>query len=190
MNLARGMCLGANIIHGPKQTPFQGKINYDVILWVDPDIVFNYEMLLSLVEVCIHQYPVVSGVYPMENEKDLCCVKDWDMHYYRTHGKFKYLTIEESKQLIESNQPYVKCAYVGMGCMAIRRGIFEDPRFHYPWFFSNIKQIPSENPEIPYIYDGTSEDVSFVRNLIESGVIDGVLVNLKLRFGREKMVVY
>jgi len=190
MNLARAMCLGANVLGGPNQLPFQGCLDYDAIVWIDPDIVFNYDKLLSLIDTCINYYPVVSGVYPMENEKELCCVKEWDMEHYKQFGRFKYLTIEECEQLISSNIPCIKCAYVGMGCMAIRKGVIEDERFKYPWFFSDIKKIPTGNPNMPYLYDGTSEDVSFVRNLIESGVIDGILVNLKMRFGREKTVIY
>ena len=40
------------------------------------------------------------------------------------------------------------------------------------------------------IREGTSEDVSFIRNLIDGGIIDGIMVNLQLRFGHEKTAVY
>lgn len=63
-------------------------------------------------------------------------------------------------------------------------GILEDTRFKYPWFFRNIEKIGDN------IVDGSSEDVSFIRNMIDSGVIDGVMVDLSLRFGHEKRVVY
>ncbi len=76
------------------------------------------------------------------------------------------------------------CAYVGMGCMGIRYGVFEDSRLKYPWFFRNISVISDD------IVDGTSEDVSFIRNMIDAGIIDGVMVDLSLRFGHEKKIVY
>jgi hypothetical protein len=188
-NLARGRCLGGNVLFGPDQTPFQGSTDYDALLWLDPDIVFNYDMIIQLIENCLNNFPVVSGVYTLDGGKELCCVKDWDMDYYRTHGKFNYLTIEESNQLIQSGNPCIICGYVGMGCMAIRKGVIEDSRLKYPWFFCDIKKIATGNPNVPYLTYGTSEDVSFIRNLIENGIIEGVVVNLKLRFGREKTIV-
>jgi hypothetical protein len=190
VNFARELCLGANVLSGPDQQPFQGQFDYDVILWLDSDMVFNAEMIMELIDSCLTEHPVVSGIYAMERGELLCCVQDWDIDYYSQTGSFKFLTVEDGEQLIKENNNWIKCAYTGMGCMAIRKGVIEDPRLKYPWFFCDLKKLPSTKPEIPYICDGTSEDVSFIRNLIENGIIDGVMVNLKWRFGHEKMAVY
>ena len=190
VNFARAMCLGANVLSGPDQTPFQGQINYDVLLWLDSDMVFNSEMIMELIDSCITQYPVVSGTYSLERGEFLCCVKDWDVDYYSKNGSFKFVSIQEGEQLIQENNHWINCAYTGMGCMAIRKGVIEDPRIKYPWFFCDLKKLPSNDPNVPYICDGTSEDVSFIRSLIDNGVIDGVMVNLKWRFGHEKTFVY
>ena len=42
VNFARCKCLGANVLAGPDQTPWQGRLQYDYQLWIDSDIVFNF----------------------------------------------------------------------------------------------------------------------------------------------------
>ena len=49
VNFARCKCLGANVLRGPDQIPWDGKLKYDYQLWIDSDIVFNTEKLLQLV---------------------------------------------------------------------------------------------------------------------------------------------
>jgi hypothetical protein len=190
VNFARALCLGANVLAGPDQQPFQGQLDYDVLVWLDSDILFNFPMIENLIESCLKIYPVVSGIYAMEGGKQLCCVENWDLEYYVKNGAFEFMSVEKRIELLEEGREWVKCSYTGMGCMAIRKGIFEDNRLKYPWFFCDLKKLPSTNPSVPYICDGTSEDVSFIRNLIESGIIEFVLVSLKLKFGHEKTMVF
>ena len=47
VNFARCKCLGANVLRGPDQIPWDGKLNYDYQLWIDSDIVFNTESFIS-----------------------------------------------------------------------------------------------------------------------------------------------
>ena len=49
VNFARCKCLGANVLRGPKQIPWDGKLKYDYQLWIDSDIVFNSEKFWQLV---------------------------------------------------------------------------------------------------------------------------------------------
>ena len=49
VNFARCKCLGANVLRGPDQVPWDGKLNYDWQLWIDSDIVFNSEKFWQLV---------------------------------------------------------------------------------------------------------------------------------------------
>ena len=57
VNFARCKCLGANVLRGPKQIPWDGKLKYDYQLWIDSDIVLtltssgSYVILLSLLKV-------------------------------------------------------------------------------------------------------------------------------------------
>ena len=37
VNFARCKCLGANVLRGPDQLPWDGKLNYDYQLWIDSD---------------------------------------------------------------------------------------------------------------------------------------------------------
>jgi len=39
VNFARCKCLGANVLRGPDQLPWDGKLEYDYQLWIDSDIV-------------------------------------------------------------------------------------------------------------------------------------------------------
>jgi len=49
VNFARCKCLGANVLRGPDQIPWDGKLNYDYQLWIDSDIVFNTESFYRLI---------------------------------------------------------------------------------------------------------------------------------------------
>lgn len=184
VNFARAMCLGANVLGGVSQKPFQGKIKYDAVIWLDSDMVFSPEQIFTLIEKTLHEHKVFSGIYFMNGGSNLCCVENWDLSYYKKYGSFEFLTKEKFGQYIKDDKRYLKCAYVGMGCMGIRYGILEDERLKYPWFFRNIEKIDDN------IYEGISEDVSFIKNLIDSGIIDNVVVDLKLKFGHEKSIIY
>tara|TARA_Y100000816_G_scaffold292465_1_gene287886 strand:+ start:2450 stop:3157 length:708 start_codon:yes stop_codon:yes gene_type:complete len=191
VNFARALCLGANVLNGPDQRPFgdgNGNIKYDAIVWIDSDMVFTPINVDKLIRGCLDKYPVYSGSYAMDGGTHLCCVEKWDEEYYKKNGSFKFISVNEGQQLISKNKPFVKCAYVGFGCLALRHGVLEHPNFKYPWFFRNITQFTKDDGSI--ITDGTSEDVSFIRNMIEAGVVDSVIVNLEIRFGHEKTIVY
>lgn len=188
VNFARAMCLGANVLAGPDQKPFgNGKIKYDAIIWLDSDMVFDSKTVDKLIQGCLNTYPVYSGIYAMDGGHELCCVENWDEEYYKEHGTFEFLSVEECARRIANMQPYVKAAYVGFGCLALRYGVIEHKDFKYPWFFRNIIQFKKDDR---IITDGTSEDVSFIRNLIDNKIIDSIIVNLELRFGHEKTIVY
>ena len=49
VNFARCKCLGANVLRGPNQLPWDGKLKYDYQVWIDSDIVFNTEKFYQLV---------------------------------------------------------------------------------------------------------------------------------------------
>lgn len=188
VNFARALCVGADVLAGPDQVPFQGKLEYDVMLWLDSDMVFTFEQVDALLQACVESHPVCSGIYRMEGGTHLCAVREWNLDYYREHGSFQFLTMEDAQAYAKECQtPWMKCAYAGMGFMAIRRGVLEDPRVKYPWFARDIERISMSNGT--FIQDLTSEDVSLCRNLTDAGVIDGVMVHLGIQVGHEKSVV-
>ena len=49
VNFARCKCLGANVLRGPNQLPWDGKLEYDWQLWIDSDIVFDTAKFYQLV---------------------------------------------------------------------------------------------------------------------------------------------
>ena len=51
VNFARCKVLGANVLRGPKQVPWDGKLKYDYQLWIDSDIVFDTEKFYRLVSM-------------------------------------------------------------------------------------------------------------------------------------------
>ena len=53
VNFARCKCLEANVLRGPDQMPWDGKLNYDYQLWIDSDIVFNSEKFYQLILMSI-----------------------------------------------------------------------------------------------------------------------------------------
>ena len=53
VNFARCKCLGANVLRGPDQIPWDGKLDYDYQLWIDSDIVFNTEKFWQLLDLAL-----------------------------------------------------------------------------------------------------------------------------------------
>ena len=92
MNFARAMCLGANVLAGPDQRPFgNGTIKYDAIIWLDSDMVFDSRTVDK------HTRMFISCIfrYTMDGGHQLCCVENWDEEYYKEHGTFEFLSVEE-----------------------------------------------------------------------------------------------
>lgn len=201
---ARAICLGASVQRGPKQKPFDGKIEYDVLVWIDSDIVFGPQQVMDLIDGALNDHPVVSGLYMMDDGKHFAAVKNWDDAYFAKNYTYEFLTGEDlpketkKNELVEkpvvtevvpdkepgtdTKEPkYIPCAYAGMGFMAIRQGIIE--KLDYPWF-------DHEPCKIGDLVESCSEDVAFCRNLIENKIIDAIMVNPRMRVAHEKPVFF
>jgi hypothetical protein len=168
---ARNMCLGADLRRGEHQKPFDGKIDYDYLMWIDSDILFtpaHFEHLLS------HNADIVSGIYLMEGGEAFATVRDWDEEYFKAHGCFQFLTPAD----IAGKQGLMEVAYTGMGFMMVKRGVFE--ALDYPWFRPLERRIGA-------MVDFTMEDVGFCLRVMEKGF--KVLVDPEVRVGHEKRVV-
>ena len=50
VNFARCKCLGANVLRGPDQKPWDGNLKYDYQLWIDSDIMFDTEKFYRLID--------------------------------------------------------------------------------------------------------------------------------------------
>lgn len=167
----RTMCLGADVLRGPKQKPFDGKLVYDYLMWIDSDMVFTpaqFQRLLS------HQADIVAGLYRMEDGRQLAAVKDWDEEHFAKHGAFQFLGPED----VRDAQELIEVAYAGMGFMLVRQGVFE--KLEYPWFKPVEKRIGDA-------VDFTMEDVAFCLRAREIGF--RILVDPAVGVGHEKQVV-
>jgi hypothetical protein len=74
VNFARCKVLGANVLRGPWQEPWDGKLQYDYQLWIDNDIVFNSEKFWQLCDLAVKAEPYEKefdkNEYPLWNVSD------------------------------------------------------------------------------------------------------------------------
>jgi hypothetical protein len=171
VHFARAKCLGGDVLKGPDQKPFQGTVDYDVMVWIDSDIVFKPADLFALLE---SPHDVTAGLYMMEDLQHFAVVKDWDEDYFKKFGTFKFLRPDD----IEGAPQYVPVAYAGMGWMAIRKGVVEDLK--YPWFYSELQHVGQ-------LVDMNSEDVAFCKALQAVG--HPVHIDTKIRVGHQKKLI-
>jgi hypothetical protein len=171
VHFARSKCLGGNALKGPDQKPFQGEVDYDVIMWIDSDMVFKPEDFFKLLE---SPHDVTAGLYMMENLQEFAVVKEWNEDFFLKNGSFKFLRPDD----IVGAPQYMPVAYAGMGWMMIRKGAIED--LTYPWFWSPIQKIGEA-------VDMNSEDVAFCRSLNEAG--HQIHIDTTIRVGHQKSMI-
>ena len=178
---SRMQTLGLDVGRGPNQVPFEGKLDYDVWITIDSDMVFNSEQVIELIEnTDIH--PVVSGLYRMQDMKHFACVQKWDEAYFRENRTFQFMTPEDIDEYkSKTNEKFIKLVYNGMGFFACRRGVIESLK--YPYFHRELQQIRDEDGRVVMV-DMCSEDVAFCKNLIDAGY--AIYANCDLRVGHEK----
>ena len=178
VTFSRMKTLGLDVLKGIDQKPFDGKIDYDVWLTIDSDIVFSPEQVIELIEDT-NTHPVVSGVYRMEDLKHYACVKEWNVDYFKKMGTFQFVKVDD----FEHAPKFVSVAYNGMGFFACRKEVIE--KLKYPYFSYPLIEI--EGKDGVTIRDTCSEDVAFCKNLTDAGM--EIIVNTTLRVGHEKTLV-
>ena len=166
----RTMCLGGETLRGPEQKPFDGRLAYDYLMWIDSDILCSPDDFAALLK---HNADIVSGVYLMADGRHLAAVKEWDEEHYLAHGAFQFLDPHD----LDNHEGLLPVAYTGMGFMLVRHGVFE--ALEYPWFRPLEKRI---GPAV----DFTMEDVAFCLRAREKGY--AVLVDPRVRVRHEKLV--
>ena len=178
VTFSRMKTLGLDVLRGATQVPFDGKLDYDVWLTIDSDIVFTPEQVIELIEDT-EKYPVVSGLYRMTDLQHYAAVKEWDLEYFKKYGSFEFLKVDA----LDTTEKYMKVAYNGMGFFACRKGVIENIK--YPFFSYPLIEIETEDGKL--LRDMCSEDVAFCKNLKDVGY--NVIVNTRLRVGHEKTLV-
>jgi hypothetical protein len=167
----RNMCLGGDVLRGENQKPFDGKIDYTHLMWIDNDIIFSPQQFQKLLD---HNKDIVSGVYMMANQIHYATVEKWDEEEFKRSGAFKFYTPDDLKD--KTN--LVDVAYTGFGFMLIKKGVFES--ITYPWFRPIFHTIGTAK-------DFSSEDASFCKMIRQKGY--KIFIDPQLRVGHEKKVV-
>jgi len=196
VHFARAKCLGANVLLGEDQKPFNGELEYDYIMWIDSDIVFSPKEFQKILE---SPYDITTGLYRMENLTNYAVVKDWDENYFLENGTFEFLSIDKLQKYKQDVEPrYMKVVYSGMGWMLIKKGVIE--QLKYPWFNHDLIQLIKQNKidddkddqinkisEEIIIKDMMSEDVAFCKNLEKIGI--DIYVDTEIIVGHQKYLI-
>jgi hypothetical protein len=171
----RSKCLGGDVLRGKEQKPFDGKIDYDYIMWLDSDMVYNPQQFQKLLN---HQEDVVSGLYAYEGGEGFTCGK-LDEKYFKEKGIMECYTPENIKEAKLNDKGLLEVDYTGMGFLLIKKGILE--KLTYPWFKPHWFKIDKYQ-------DFSMEDVSLCMDIKEKG--HKIFVDPSVRVGHEKKIIY
>lgn len=176
VNYARCKCAGADVNRGINQKPFGGA-NYDYMMWIDSDIIFNNDLFEKLLDM---DKDVSSGWYAQPGGTSsgdfyTPCVENMNNSFFKKHGSYQFLT---SDDLDKRKDPFV-VDYIGFGWVLIKKGVFESIR--YPWFAPKLLDMGNG------IQDVCSEDVSFCHDAKASGF--DIWLDPTCRVGHEKTLV-
>ena len=190
VNFARCKCLGANVLRGPNQLPWDGKLNYDYQLWIDSDIVFDSAKFWQLCDMMVpadavnedgtvddeKTQDIVSGWYATEDGKTTS-VAHWleEDDFRKNGGVMNHETVES---ISKRKKPFT-VDYAGFGWLMIKKGVFESEQMKYPWFAPKMQVFESGA-----VQDMCGEDVSFCLDAIEAGF--EILCDPRIRVGHEK----
>lgn len=174
----RMMNLGLNILRGAEQKPYDGKVEYDVWVTIDSDILFSVKQVIELIEDT-DKYPVISGIYRTMGTADLIsAVKDWDAVHFIKNGSYKYIGLDDLDKDIKHHE----VVYSGMGFFACTRDVLE--KIEHPYFNYPHEEISVNGKNVIQVF---SEDVSFCKRITDAGF--KIWINTDLRVGHEKKLV-
>lgn len=173
----RNSCLRGDKEKGREQKPFQGKIKYDYLMWIDSDSVWQVSDFTYLYDIIkmrkdIH---ILSGVYRKlefnNMDKSISTIISSD-------DDLRLLTTEELNVLPELST--VRGA--GLGFCIMKYGVMES--LDYPWFIP----LPVLDKETKQLIDVCGDDQSLFIRLKEKGF--DTWCATKVRIGHEKPCVY
>ena len=173
VNFARCKCLGANVLRGPDQLPWDGKLKYDYQLWIDSDIVFNVEKFYQLV---LMDEKIASGWYCTEDGRTTSVAHWLDEDDFKGNGGV--MNHETLDSIAKRKKPFT-VDYAGFGWLLIKHGVFEDSQMTYPWFAPKMQVFESGA-----VQDMCGEDVSFCLDAKEAGF--RIMCDPRIRVGHEK----
>tara|TARA_S200002703_G_scaffold157966_1_gene167124 strand:- start:304 stop:1071 length:768 start_codon:yes stop_codon:yes gene_type:complete len=178
VNFARCKVLGANVLRGPNQIPWDGKLEYDYQLWIDSDIVFSSEKFWQLCDLAVpaesEEKEIACGWY-MTEDGFTTSVAHWlEEDEFRKNGGV--MNHENGETMPKRRKPFT-VDYTGFGWVMIKNGVFE--RMEYPWFAPKMQVFESGA-----VQDMCGEDVSFCLDAKELGI--ETWCDPRIRVGHEK----
>ena len=171
----RTKCLGASIERGVDQKPFDGKIDYDYILWIDSDMIFSPEDFFKLLE---HDKDVVSGIYKMSDGVNYATVEHMDEEFFEQWAYYQFM---QDKDLKKKKGKIFKADYTGMGFMLVKYGVYE--KMKYPWFYPRLLKWKNHPNWAEFVWD----DVENCMRMREAGF--DIFIDPKIRIGHEKVKI-
>jgi hypothetical protein len=200
VNFARCKCLGANVLRGPNQKPWDGKLQYDYQLWIDSDIVFNSEKFWQLCDLAVpadsisdeekeledgtkeivrtidesKENEIVAGWYCTEDGKTTSVAHWLEEDDFRANGGV--MNHETIESISKRRKPFT-VDYTGFGWVLIKKGVFEN--LEYPWFAPKMQVFESGA-----VQDMCGEDVSFCLDAKDKGF--EIWCDPRIRVGHEK----
>lgn len=171
----RNMCLGGDTVAGIDQKPFQGKVDYDYIMWIDSDMVFTPDQFFRLIDA---DKDIVSGLYKMQNNIHYATVEKWDHDFFVKNGSYEFL----NAGMVARKKELFPVAYTGFGWILMKKGVFES--LEYPWFQPTWKEYEYKGKQIK---EFTMEDVAFCDLIQQKGY--QIWIDPKVVVGHEKMMV-
>ena len=180
VNFARCKCLGANVLRGPDQVPWDGKLKYDYQLWIDSDIVFDVNKFWQLCDLSLSEdgteREITAGWYATEDGQTTSVAHWLDEDDFRKNGGV--MNHETVDSISKRKKPFT-VDYTGFGWVLIKNGVFEHPEMKYPWFAPKMQEFESGK-----VADMCGEDVSFCLDAIEAGM--EIWCDPRIRVGHEK----
>ena len=180
VNFARCKCLGANVLRGPDQIPWDGKLEYDYQLWIDSDIVFNSEKFWQLCDLALpaegEEKAITAGWYSTEDGQTTSVAHWMDEEDFRGNGGV--MNHETLETIVKRKKPFT-VDYAGFGWLLIKNGVFEHEDIKYPWFAPKMQIFESGE-----VQDMCGEDVSFCLDAKEAGF--EIWCDPRVRVGHEK----
>ena len=180
VNFARCKCLGANVLRGPNQVPWDGKLDYDYQLWIDSDIVFNSQKFWQLCDLAVpaegEERDITAGWYCTEDGQTSSVAHWLDEEDFRGNGG---VMNHETLETMANRQKPFTVDYTGFGWVMIKNGVFENDKMAYPWFAPKMQVFESGE-----VQDMCGEDVSFCLDAKEAGY--EIWCDPRIRVGHEK----
>jgi hypothetical protein len=184
VNFARCKVLGANVLRGPNQIPWDGKLNYDYQLWIDSDIVFDAGKFWQLCDLAFPAEAVedetkarqiTAGWYCTEDGRTTSVAHWLEEDDFRSNGGV--MNHETVESITKRRSPFT-VDYTGFGWVMVAHGVFE--KMPYPWFAPKMQSFESGE-----VVDMCGEDVSFCLDAKEMGY--EIWCDPKIRVGHEKL---